>query len=93
MREIIKLINKKDLKKIIDLELKLYSFYPKTNTNTIHILTTALTFIFLENKEVKEALGTSYINHFSFFVSYPELTLSAYFCSDNEVINIEKKFS
>lgn len=90
MREIVKLINKKDLEEIIDLELKLYSFYQKNYANAIHILNTALSFIFLGNKEIKEALGTNYIQNFSFLVSHTCLTLSTYFRSDNRTINIEK---
>lgn len=90
MKEIVKLIKKKDLEEVIDLSLKLHSFYPKRYANGIDILATELSFFRLENEKVEEALDTDWIHRFTFFVDYFDLKLSAYFCSENEAINIKK---
>ncbi|MBT0879827.1 MULTISPECIES: hypothetical protein [unclassified Campylobacter] len=90
MREIVKLINKKDLEEIIELELKINNFYKYSNLFSVALLVDGCVFLHIKNEEIRKKLGTNYINNFIFYIDLNYATIDTNFTSYNEVINIQK---
>lgn len=90
MREIVKLINKKDLEEIIELELKINNFYKYSNLFSVALLVDGCVFLHIKNEEIRKKLGTNYINNFIFYIDLNYATIETKFTSYNEVINIKK---
>ncbi|MBZ7977079.1 hypothetical protein AVBRAN12640_06315 [Campylobacter sp. RM12640] len=90
MREIVKLINKKDLEEIIELELKINNFYKYSNLFSVALLVDGCVFLHIKNEEIRKKLGTNYINNFIFYIDLNYATIDTNFTSYNEAINIQK---
>lgn len=90
MREIVKLINKKDLEEIIDLRFKINNFYKHSCLIGVTLLVGDSICFHIQNKDIRKKLETNYINYFSFYVDLNYATIETKFTSYNEVINIKK---
>lgn len=90
MREIVRLINKKDLEEIIELELKINNFYKHNSLFSVALLVDGCVFLHIKNEEIRKKLGTNYINSFMFYIDLSYATIDTNFTSYNEVINIQK---
>lgn len=90
MREIVKLINKKDLEEIIELELKINNFYKYSNLFSVALLVDGCVFLHIKNEEIRKKLGTNYINNFIFYIDLNYATIDTNFTSYNKAINIQK---
>lgn len=90
MREIVKLINKKDLEEIIELEIKLNKFYKDSHYFELLLLPNRHRIFFAENLELRQKLNTSYINAFIFYVDLVSKKVEANFSSDNKIISFNQ---
>lgn len=90
MREIVKLINKKDLEEIIELNIKLHSFYKNSRLAQIALLPNSCSSFFMRNEEITQKLKNNYIDDFNFYLVCNSTKIATKFISDNEVINIQK---
>ena len=90
MREMVKLINKKDLEEIIELNIKLHSFYENSRLAQIALLPNSCSAFFMRDEEIAQKLKNNYIDDFSFNLVFNSAKIKTKFISYNEVINIKK---
>lgn len=90
MREIVRLINKKDLEEIIELEIKLNKFYKDSHYFELLLLPNRHRIFFVENIEVRQKINTSYINTFIFYVDLFSEKVEANFSSDTKIISFKQ---
>lgn len=91
MREIVRLINKKDLEEIIELNIKLHSFYENSRLAQIALLPNSFSSFFMQDEEIAQKLKTNYIENFDFYLVSNSAKIKTKFANYNETINIKKE--